>query len=358
MQGATKEEKHASLDAFLLGDMPEQNIVILDRSTLERAATCPFQTAAIEQGRVCNSSLITAAGQEVHEAISQTIKDWIDSRGAYNPTEVRDSLAGNLYASRPDVQPAAIKAVRRSIYDIANKIYEISPENILAFDGGEDYGKSGQLSIDVEPNFRVTTELDLLYQGKSPELLEELDWKSGHKLYSVEDVADSFQFNLHALVAFEKYPDPEGLRVKIWNTRTNRQTFSVIFYREEMGPFSIRLRKAIEVYETEVRGPNPACWPAVEKCCQCDAAAICPVSGTPILEIATDPAGAVRKLAALKAKVDAWETLLEAQVDHQGHDIIDGDIAYGRSKPQTRRATAAIYTPSKDNSDGQSDEAE
>lgn len=358
MQGATKEEKQGTLGSFLLDDMPARDdFIVLDRSTLERAATCPFQAAAIEQGRVNNNFLITAAGQECHEAISQTIREWIETEGAHEyPSDLASTLEQNLHGTRPDVQPAAIAGLRASIYELSRFIWKINPGNILRFDGGEDLGRSGQLAVDIEPHYRVTAEIDLLYASESPELLREIDWKSGWKVYSVSDVVNSFQFNLHAMLVFENYPSVNGLELRVWDTRVNRQTFSVTFHRAKMGAFRVRLLSAIQAYETEVRGPNPATWPAVEKCCQCPAASLCPVSGETILQIATDPVGSVRKLAALRAKADAWEALLQAQVDFQGHDIVDGDIAFGRNKPVSRRGTAGIYTPSREEtSDGQAE---
>lgn len=349
MQGATKEEKQGTLDAFLLADMPEQNVRVYDRSSLERAATCPFQAAAIEQGRVNNNSMLTAVGQEIHEAISQTLIEHVESGGKYEPGDLRSLLEQNLMGTRADVQPLALAGARASIYEIAKLIYKLDPTNILAFDGGEDSGKSGQLAIDLEGGSRVTSEVDLLYSGPSPELLHEVDWKSGWKHHTASDVFNSFQFNLHALLVFHAYEGINGLEVRVLDTRRAQWTFRVVFRREKMGPFKTLLYSAIAAYETEVRSPNPATWPAEEKCSMCPAASLCPVSGEDIQEVATDPKGALRKLIAIEAKADAWKKLLAAHVDATGADIIDGDAGFGRQKPaSTRKTPVSIYKAAKE----------
>lgn len=346
---SAKEMSHAN-DSFILDDMPQRDDwIVLDRSTLERASNCPFQAAAIEQGRVCNSSLLTAAGQECHEAFSRTIHEWIETDGALEPHELRSALVGNLHAARPDVQPAAIAGARASVYDFAKFLWRIHPGNILRFDGGEDLGRSGQLAMDVDPNYRITSELDLLYSTDSPELLGEIDYKTGWKVHSASDVFQSFQFQLHAALVFENYEAVNGLEVRVWNTRTNQQTFKVVFRREQMAAFRVRLISAIGTYEHHVRGPEPPTWPAEEKCSLCPAASLCPVSGEDIKEVATDPKGTLRKLIALEAKADAWKKLLAAHVDATGVDIIDGDAGFGRNKPaSTRKAPVAIYKPAKE----------
>ena len=374
MQGATKEEQYDTLDAFLLGDMPTRDdLEIVDRSSAERAGTCPFQAAVIQAGLVNNSSIVTAAGQECHEAFSRTIREWVECGGNLEPSELRNTLDGNLKAARPDVQPQAIAGARASVYDFSKFLWGIHPHNILRFDGGEDLGRSGQLAMDIEGlNIRFTSEIDLLYSGDSPELLHEKDYKTGWKVHSAADVANSFQFQMHGLLVFENFPlkddgsGVKGLEVKVWDTRKNLQTFSVIFRREQAPTFKIRLLSALGHYRqhigslphgitlAELIARDIPTWPAAEKCCICDAASLCPVSGTTVHEIAIDPVGAVRKLAALEAKVDAWRTILEAQVDHWGRDIVDDDIAFGRNRPATRRSAASIYTPKQEvSNDGQ-----
>lgn len=348
MQGATKEEKQGTLDSFILDDLPVAAQVRLDRSLLERCATCPFQARAVLDGRVNDSSHAANSGQAVHDAISQTVTDYIESNGAYEPAEIRTILEQNLRGTRPDIQPDAIAGARASIYEIGKLIYKTDPLNILAFDGGEDVGKSGQLAMELPPNYLITSELDFLYAGESPELLHLVDWKSGWAVHTAAQVFHSFQFNLHAELVFTKFEKVQGLEVRVLNTRTGQFTFRVTFYRDRMAAFRTRLFSAIQAYEVEVRGPNPATWPAEEKCSLCPAASLCPVSGETIQQIATDPKAALRKLVAIEASGDQLKKLLAAYADEHG-DIIDGDLAFGRNKPaSTRRAPAAIYAAPKE----------
>lgn len=348
MQGMTHEYRKDTLGSFLLDDLPVAELVRLDRTLLERAAECPFQARAIMDGRVNDSSNAANSGQAVHDAISATVTDYIESEGQYEPADLRNVLEQNLLGARPDIQPDAVAAARASIYEIAKLIYRTDPVNILAYDGGEDTGKSGQLALTIEPNYLITSELDFLYAGESPELLHLVDWKSGWSVHTAAQVAHSFQFNLHAELVFHKYEQVNGLEVRVLNTRTGQFTFRVTFRREKMGPFRIRLLSAIQAYETEVRGPNPATWPAVEKCELCPAATLCPVSGEDIKEVASDPKAVLRKLVAIEAKADAWKKLLAAHVDTNG-DIHDGDVGFGRNKPKSdRKSPVAIYKPQRE----------
>ena len=108
MQGITKDERQHTIDAFLLDELPVVEQVRLDRSLLERCATCPFQARAILDGRVNDSSHAANSGQAVHDAISATITDYIEANGQYEPADLRNMLEQNLRGARPDIQPDAI----------------------------------------------------------------------------------------------------------------------------------------------------------------------------------------------------------------------------------------------------------
>lgn len=343
MKPLTPEQRRLALKSFV--EEPESNLAVLDRSTLERWATCPFQAAAVSSGRVMNSSDLTAAGEEVHQALSRVTRNWIDSDGQMSAADIKQDLLYEITGARPDVQPDAIKGVVSSAYHWARFLWSIHPGNILAFDDGEDVGRSGQLSFDFEGlGVRVTSEIDLLYTGESVELLHEVDYKSGHKQHGVYDVADSFQFQLHGLLVFENYPEVNGLEIVVWNTRTNHRSYRVIFDRKRLPDFKARVQRAIQAYIEHQA--DPPTWPTVEKCALCPAAIICPAADEPMKDLAADPVGFVQRMVAIETRLEAMKALAVKHVDATGQDIKAGSVCFGRHKPPSnRKSPASLYEP-------------
>lgn len=351
---ANPQELHAFLS---FDDEPE--LLTLDRSTIERWAACPWQAKAVEDKRVNNGSEAAASGEEVHGALGRVVGYWLDSDGMLSPTDIRNCLEEELRAARPDVQPEALAGCMASAWSFAQYLHTVHPANILRFDGGESHDRSGQMSIDLEDlGVRVTSELDLLHAGESIELLHEVDWKSGHKIHSVVDVAHAFQFQLHAVLVFANYPHVQGLEVVVWDTRCNRRTYRVIFDRKREHDYRARIRMAVEARVRHY--DNPPTWPTVEKCSLCPAAAICPESGEPIRDLATNPAGVLKQLIATEARASALAKLLTGYVDTTGRDVAVDGHAFGRKTLSERKPTAKIYkvkTGVDDNGDSNSGEA-
>jgi len=343
MQRPTAEEmERAKVALFDYDEQP--SLVVLDRSTVERAATCPWQAHAIDSGKVKAVGVLAESGEEVHKAFGEVLHSWIDSRGAMSPTDLRQDVDQAVRFARPDLQPEAIRAIQGAVWSWSQMVYAIHPSNILAFDGGEDIGRSGQLAIDIpDMGVRYTSELDLLYQGDCPDVLEEVDYKTGWKDWAPEDIRDSFQFQSHAVLALEKYPDRKALRVRVFETRSRRLTYGVIFPRERMHDWKMRIRSGIDAWRVSQQ-ENPPTWPTVEKCSICPAAALCPVSDLPMRQLADDPAQFVRDLVAVEARAEAMRKLAAGWVDEHKQDIQAGDVFFGRNKPKSeRKATATIY---------------
>jgi hypothetical protein len=153
-----------------------------------------------------------------------------DARGSTAAAQCRQPTYGKTWNSRcvtrgPIYSPTPSARFRAPFGQWSQLIYSIHPGNILAFDGGEDIDRSGQLAIDFpDLRTRYTSELDLLYQGDSPEVGEEVDYKTGWKDWTTEDIRDSFQFQSHAVLALEKYPQWQALRVRVFDARHRRLT--------------------------------------------------------------------------------------------------------------------------------------
>lgn len=346
MQAPPKADMQKALNAFIDIDEPPA-LPTLDRSTLERYATCPAQAAYIASGRVNNNSLAAAAGEEVHRALGETLAEYCASGGILKPREIRNEAEQHILGCRPDVQPEAIRGLRATLWAWSDYIGRLNPENILRFDGGEKLrpSKSGQLAWDMG-GVLITSELDLLHATPSPELLREVDYKSGHKVHTAHDVADSFQFTFHAVLVLNNYEKIEALEVCVWNSRINRLTPKVYFSRDDLPKYEARVRSAIaEWYRHQGKAPE-ACetWPAVERCSACSAASLCHAAGH-AGDVAADPRAFIARLAAAEATADSLRKQASAYVDSTGHDIVtESGLAFGRSKPAAaRKAKATLY---------------
>jgi hypothetical protein len=346
----TPAELKDALGSFIVLD--EVPIHVLDRSTIENAAKCPFLACAHSEGKI-NFPAVLHVGNEVHDALSRVSLAWIQSDGTYSPGELAEALTGELRGSRPDLQPDVIDACRASAWSWGQFLaHECHPGNILALDGGGEVDRSGQFAIDFSDlNVRATSEVDLLYSGPSPELLHEVDYKTGHKLHTAASVYHSFQFQFHAVLVFANFPEVNGLEVTIWNTRTNQRSYRVVFDRRKLPEYTARVRMAIQSHMTNVLPHTlddptdlPPTWPTWEKCSECEAAALCPAAGQDIGDVARDPVASLQRLIAAQAKVDGLAKALAAHVDATKQDIRAGSVCFGRNKPKSdRKAAAAVY---------------
>lgn len=311
------------------------DLTVVDRSTLERYATCPAQARLCETA-VRSVHSIAESGEQAHRAIGQLVASYIDSGGFLSPSELQEELRVNLRSARPDVQPDVVDSVLRSTYRIVQTLTSTNPLNILRFDGGEAE-QSGQLAADIESlGMRYTSEIDLLLATPSKRVLDEWDWKTGHKHWTVHDIAQSFQFQSHAWLVFQNYPEVEQLNVRVFNTRSGYATWETTFGRDEMRKIEIRIRSAAgEWFQYHEADPKrvPA-WPARDKCSLCDAAALCPVVDQDIADVHQKPGEFLDQLCAIKERVKAMEKLAGAYVESTGRDIVSPTgVAFGFNKP-------------------------
>jgi hypothetical protein len=335
------------VDSFFEPDL----LPVLDRSTLEQWANCPQQAALMEHGVAVRESAILNAGIEAHEVFSIAIKEFIGCEGEASAGTLVDVLIGAAHLSRPDVQPDVINAVRYSAWEWAKWLTDprtgLHWSNILRFDGG--YGdQSGQLAVDLKwPAVRLTSEIDLLYSGASPEVLHEVDYKSGHKQFTARDVEESFQFQMHAYLVFENYPAINGHEITIWNTRTNNRSYRVLFHRKDIDQYKTRVINAARIWsqKREKAIADIPAWPEVDKCAICDVAAHCHATRW---EVQT-PEKLLEKLIATEAAASAIKKQLAAVVKANGSDIVtQAGNAFGKcAPPSTRAKPNALYSTAK-----------
>lgn len=354
MRNITAEDRQDALKAFV--EQPDDGLETLDRSTLDRWASCPWQASAIESGRVKAVGLAAEAGEAIHHALATVTRTWVQDGDTYDTSwaareSLKTDLEFELRRSRPDLQPEVLAGMMPSAWAWAKFLSEIRPGNVLAFDGGDDVGRSSQLAYDMpDLGARVTSELDLLYANReTTELIEWLDYKSGHATHEVYGVAQDFQFTMHAMLILHHYKDVQAARLRVWDTRINRVTYAVTFPRTRFHDYEWRVRSAVETRKRY--RDNPPTWPTTEKCAICPAAILCPIADEPYKEF-NDPPTFLRKMAGVKATLDAMEALASGWVDVMGRDLQDGSLHYGRRKPPANRKSPASFYTLKEKSNG------
>lgn len=377
--------ERADMPADLFAEAPVLPPIYLDRSTLERYTICPFRGWAVEAGHVQDTSPEAQTGQEVHRVIAEAIGQY-----ATAGVPLREYLEIEIAKVRADVQPDAIEALQRSIWAIDRLVTGRHPNDVLAYQGGEG-DRSGQLAVELLPATRtrgpiiITSEVDLLLAGTTAVEIEEIDFKSGHTPLTSTTVRDSFQFQMHAVLAFAKFPTLELLHTSVFLTREGWSTPAVTFTRKRAEQFKARLLQAVEhrrqmfaAAEAATAkigaGFNPKgepeavkawllafmeipqqqkwlpCWPWKEKCELCPASHICPRAINPHWRLEEDPVKFTEDTNLLRMNLIQREESLRRYVTKHG-DIEGPGVCYGLREPkppEKPRATAyRFYDPPK-----------
>lgn len=328
--------------------MSQGDMEVIDRSTLERWATCPRSAWLHSQGLARSVGRPAHVGEESHKALGTTIHSWVMSGGTGGASFLRNEATDWLRQSRPDVQPAVLSGMMPSLSAWCDMIARIHPDNILAFDGGEEAGRGGMLAIDFpDLGIKLASELDLLYSGPAPTVLHEVDYKTGWRDWTINDVFESFQFQVHALLVFTAWPDVKTLEVSVWSTRHGRALAPVQFHQRRLEDYRTRVRMAIHKKRLNERLEDAAeAWPTPTACGQCDAIAHCRDADLDAKAVAEDPAAAVIELDRLERKAAAMRSTLTSHVRSIGRDITaTNGVCFGTCKPKAiRTPTCDLYT--------------
>ncbi len=351
----TPAEQDQAMLAF--AEPGEDNRIVLRRTALEQAAFCPFMARQIRDGKTREGSMLSEIGEAVHQAKANTITWFIEMDGNPTPSAVAGELRSNLRYSRPDLQPKILDAAKASIWSWANVIARLHPGAIMAFDGGEELERpgeegqtrTGQLSWEMswgDDTVVVTAELDLLHSTASPDVLAEVDYKAGFDpKWDYDTVAQAFQFETHAFLVFNNFPDVQFLDARVWSTRYNQLTPRTRFRRDRMDDYNARVRSAVTEYMRWKDDPRPPATPYAEKCRICPCVLQCPHSHATASDVAKGPPGALQRLIVLNEAVKAQKAALWEHVEATGEDIVTEDgTAYGHGKPSAdRKPTNPIY---------------
>lgn len=372
-----------------------EEAVIVDRSTLEQYASCPLG-ARLKEEKCRSTGVIAVSGTVSHDAISETIKHYVESflhpesgegSGALPARAIRERLEQHIFSGRPDVQPDVIAAMKYFTWKFSEYIAAISPLDIIAFDGGQDVfthipsrdelGEvirrdddsivteprcmSGQL--DMEFNYgrrivRVTCEVDLLHETRTKGLVKLVDWKTGFSEYTESVIENDFQLGcVYPLLVLDSCPDAAAVDVVVANTRSSQWTMPVRFYRSDMPSMMARVSSAVNLFMQNRKLPieSVAAHPSREACRLCSAAAFCRVCDEDIKSIKADPVKACDRLYALHRAIEEIEDTLKTCC--KGGDIITpGGNCYGFNKPKRKTKPKAALYQTKATSDSEEEE--
>ena len=360
----TTTERQTSLASFV--DPVDETTETAHRTPVEQVSLCPFMFAKIRSGEVVDSGELAEIGSAVHDALGDSVRWLIEELAPSTWSEpwlrkpaLVEYIKAAAQQSRPDLQPEIIEAVKPMVWGWAALLGSIHPDAILAFDGGrgvpraqdgDDRDRRGDLGhVYTLGDTAVTyqSEFDLLYVSEhSPEILEEIDTKSGWKNHRAVDIFEAFQFCSHAALAFHNFPQAQTLNVRIWNSRRNRLTERVTFRREKLADYDARIMTGLDLWLKYKDNPNPPATPFAEKCRICPAVLQCPYADDrDAVDAIENPAFAVDRYIALKEALAAQKDACWKAVEHFGHDIegSKGD-KFGTGKPkESRRPSDPIY---------------
>jgi len=314
---------------------------VVDRSTLETYAACPYQGWAIERGRVETASIHTEIGTEAHRILSDAIAARFDDGASAD--ELQAMMHAAARQSRPDIQPEVIRALGGSPRMIAGLLthrhgQERHQHDIMRFDGG-DGDRAGQLAW--EPRLDrplVTGAVDLLLSTESQAELDLLDWKTGRTWFSAGVVANSFQFCLYSVLIFASYPACEVVNVRILMTRFSSMSPAVRFTRSRLSDYTARVLSALDIYVAHRDSALPPAWPHEEKCKICPACTACPWVRGEVRDFADDPAAGLQQLVSLEAATKKLRSTARGWWRTHGEiRSADLDIRFGVQGPAPKR---------------------
>ena len=342
---------------------PKFKPIILDRTRLEQAATCPLQ---------CYLSIIfdalkaKATGYEVHdweqklldeadpkliEAMSKVAKQSTMGKFAECGIQIHEMIdkaleeckndlqivpgwfVDNLPTIKPNIQPMAIRHARHVADMLAD--YHVS---II--------GSEIQISMviidetDTSPAIIGTTCIDLLGSGK--ENLHVCDWKTGFKRRSNSETLDSFQARFISELLFCQPVYAEINTIHFWYMETQFGTKSYAkFERNEEHPrlpgltTEVALKGQIKEAALVFQSGCKDAWPMPESCLWCDMINFCEYASMEAKEIADDPKSFVDRLIVLQQLCTKRKKA--ATTYCKGHGpIIGTKSTYTQKKPSTK----------------------
>lgn len=316
----------------------------VDHSTLAAYGLCPSRAAMVQCKIIYECSRELLAGQVVHDALSEAVRHYVKFGLLTTSYKLADIVKTVLQHTRPDLQPECLDAIRPSLNAWAAWLSEeVRPSSIMRHDGGEGE-HCGQLTRECE-GVNVTSEVDLLLATNSPEVVRIVDYKSGWKPWTEDAIANSLQFQLHAWLVLENYPEVQSVDVQVWMTRKNLITRRVRFERRQESTITSRIAEAVKIWQRWHDKPlhEIPIFPVADKCETCPAVLFC--DGSRTCGVTQHPENMVDELTQCYARIAKLESILGEVVDARGTDIVSPlGNCYGTGKPKKdRKPVKSLY---------------
>jgi len=341
--------------------------IILDRSTLEGVADCPYQgylhilfeaiKAAStgvkvfpwEEARViaakpelvekmksytrCGmTSELCQTGIEVHLVIE---KAFAECEG--NLEIIPDWIVENIPKCRPDIQPHVIVAARHVCDMLADlHVRVIGTEQQMEWALFPEIG--------LRPAVVATQCLDILAEGLN-QSLHSWDWKSGYKRWTNSQAWASFQGQCGALMMWKSYPDVETIHWWYKCTRDGNTAYAR-YDRNKEHPrlpgltqevaFEARVKEAAKLLLND----NRECRPTEQKCLWCDFVIFCREAHIAAKEIADNPSLFIDRLMVDMMSVKRRKGQARAWVQAKG--AIEGKDVVFCQKPPSKTFSCAM----------------
>lgn len=347
--------------------MPEK--ITLDRSTLDRFATCP------NQGYLCillEAMRAIAQGMEVfpweQRMLDEAHPELIASLGRAGPLSDDNELCGvgsaihdlikaafekcegdleiipdyfveNLPAIRPDFQPQAIRAARH-VADVLANIHI----KIVGVEKQLEYVLTTDDIPELKDEVVLTMAYDLFGFGLNFSIHVN-DWKTGYKVRTSSETKDSFQAQFGSWLLWKQPEYAEITTVHWWyqETRFGSRAYAK-FVRDEERPrlphlstevaIGARIMEAVRMF---LQGCTD-CWPEEKKCAWCPVIKWCELAHMDAIEIAVNPRKFVDSYIVKTALLRKQKRLMTAYIKGSG-PIKGSKQTFGKAKPSAKFTT-------------------
>jgi hypothetical protein len=325
-------------------EKPKLEPIVLQRSELVAAATCPLQ------GRLRSKFTDVQDDQEkikvVGSVIHQIASDCIKFCGG-NLADAIDMINDELAKSRPDIQPEVLRAGRYLAIELARyKLQQvIGCEKPLTWSIMPPTSERGEILAVTQP--------DLILSSGYANRCVILDYKTGYKKRTNAEAYDDLQTQMNALGVSKKY----GYRVIDFyylETRSHTWAFARIDLDKVVGgdkenPLTLELAIEGRIFAAArlVLEKSDEAWPSAEKCPMCPCMGGCMKANLgAIMNLGLDDLdkasnefyGTVLDFyTACQAKLDRVRALLDNVV--KSGRVIVGTGAVLRDKPSNRFTT-------------------
>lgn len=281
----------------------EKKPIIVDRSTAECYATCPFQASLVTKNIKDYDSELSIIGTECHSIAERAVRQGFNER--YNSDEMQtftDDLIQQIAESRPDIQPDVINASKY----LADQLCRVPIERILVDQEGKPFI---EYQVDAELGkardgtaIIVTARIDLAYAGLNS--IHVIDWKFGYKKFTNTIAKSAYQTCHNSWILFQMFPDIETIHFWYYMPRMGLRAYTKLQRSEEAPSMPHLTTEDCLLYRinsavTYLLENCKEAWPEEKKCLWCPVVTKCPHISTSLDDIPLEATALVDRIVVL-----------------------------------------------------------